>query len=225
MALNPSSINRRQFLALVGAGGASLALGACSGGPGAAAPSSANGTSAFNAKNVKGVINLARWPAGGTTGTMAKIIAAFEKKYPGAKVVDTITPSAEYQSTELLRMRNSGAGDVFMAFRGSQYTSMVSAGLYSDLTGQPFISNYYSQYLTTFRSGGKQFGLPYLLLFLMPTYNVDLFDKVGISSPPTTWQGFLSMCQTLKSKGYIPIAWPGATAGDNAQLLHSMVMN
>ncbi|MHB1535050.1 MAG: ABC transporter substrate-binding protein, partial [Acidimicrobiales bacterium] len=48
---------------------------------------------------------------------------------------------------------------------------------------------------------------------------------VGISSPPTTWQGFLSMCQTLKSKGYIPIAWPGATAGDNAQLLNSMVMN
>ena len=59
----------------------------------------------------------------------------------------------------------------------------------------------------------------------MPVYNVDLFDKHGISEIPKDWDGFLSMCDTLKSAGVTPIAWPGGEPGNAAQLMNSMIMN
>lgn len=36
-------------------------------------------------------------------------------------------------------------------------------------------------------------------------YNMDLFDKVGVSSVPTTWSEFLAVCEKFKSKNITPI--------------------
>ncbi len=36
-------------------------------------------------------------------------------------------------------------------------------------------------------------------------YNMDLFDKVGVSAVPTTWSEFLAVCEKFKSKGITPI--------------------
>ena len=36
-------------------------------------------------------------------------------------------------------------------------------------------------------------------------YNVDLFDKVGVSSVPTTWTEFLAACEKFKSANITPI--------------------
>jgi len=225
--LNPV-VSRRNLLGLMGAGGISVVAAAC----GSSSPKSASvapkssGSAAFDPSKVNGTIDLARWPVGSTsTGTMAKIIAGFEAKYPGAKVTDTITASSEYQSTELTVLRNSSAGDIFTAFRGGQFQSFVDAGLYMDLSGQPFISNFQPKYLTSFASGGKQLGIPYLLLFLMFVYNESIFNQVGETVLPTTWDGFLSLCDKIKSKGIIPIAWPGGDANNRAQIMNAMVMN
>lgn len=40
-------------------------------------------------------------------------------------------------------------------------------------------------------------------------YNKDVFDKLGISVP-TTWEEFLQVCETIKTKGdgVIPIFMP-----------------
>ena len=36
-------------------------------------------------------------------------------------------------------------------------------------------------------------------------YNMDLFDKVGVSAVPTTWSEFLAVCEKFKSKNITPI--------------------
>ena len=36
-------------------------------------------------------------------------------------------------------------------------------------------------------------------------YNVDLFDKVGVSSVPTTWSEFLAVCEKFKSANITPV--------------------
>ena len=36
-------------------------------------------------------------------------------------------------------------------------------------------------------------------------YNMDLFNKVGVSAVPTTWSEFLAVCEKFKSKGITPI--------------------
>ena len=47
--------------------------------------------------------------------------------------------------------------------------------------------------------------LPYSVAAEGVIYNVDLFDKVGVSSVPTTWSEFLAVCEKFKSAGITPI--------------------
>ena len=47
--------------------------------------------------------------------------------------------------------------------------------------------------------------LPYSVAAEGVIYNVDLFDKVGVSSVPTTWTEFLAVAEKFKSAGITPI--------------------
>jgi len=52
---------------------------------------------------------------------------------------------------------------------------------------------------------GETSVLPFSVAAEGVIYNVDLFDKVGVSSIPTTWSEFLAVCEKFKSKNIIPI--------------------
>jgi raffinose/stachyose/melibiose transport system substrate-binding protein len=59
----------------------------------------------------------------------------------------------------------------------------------------------------------------------MPIYNEDAFAKAGVTEAPKDWDGFLSLCDKLKSAGFVPIAWPGGEPANSGQLINAMVMN
>lgn len=46
-------------------------------------------------------------------------------------------------------------------------------------------------------------------------YNKDVFEAAGIESVPTTWDEFLTVCETLKTAGYEPLALDSAYANFN----------
>ena len=52
---------------------------------------------------------------------------------------------------------------------------------------------------------GETSVLPYSVAAEGVIYNPDLFDKVGVSSVPTTWSGFLAVAEKFKSAGITPI--------------------
>ena len=52
---------------------------------------------------------------------------------------------------------------------------------------------------------GETSVLPYSVAAEGVIYNPDLFDKVGVSSVPTTWSEFLAVCEKFKSAGITPI--------------------
>jgi raffinose/stachyose/melibiose transport system substrate-binding protein len=52
---------------------------------------------------------------------------------------------------------------------------------------------------------GETSVLPYSVAAEGVIYNVDLFDKVGVSSVPTTWSEFLAVCEKFKSAGITPV--------------------
>ena len=52
---------------------------------------------------------------------------------------------------------------------------------------------------------GETSVLPYSVAAEGVIYNVDLFDKVGVSSVPTTWSEFLAVAEKFKSAGITPI--------------------
>lgn len=219
---NPTStaLTRRHLLGLFGAIGAGAAVAGCAG-PGSTAGNQPTGLATGKAE---GEVSFAHWRAE-DKDAFDKLIAQFTGKFPEISVTQDISPSNDYQSQALNRLKGGSIGDVFPTFRGAQFEQFVKAGVYTDLTGQDFVSNYTPSLLEAGKSGGRQWGLPYQVVLPMPVANADLLSSAGIDAAPQDWDGFLGMCDKLKAKGVIPLAWPGGEPGNAGQLFNSMVMN
>jgi raffinose/stachyose/melibiose transport system substrate-binding protein len=143
----------------------------------------------------------------------------------GVKVNMSILPSNDYQSTALQKILDGQPADVFTAFRGAQFFNMAKAGVFIDLSNQPFVKNYQANLIEPGKWENKQLGLPYQLVFNMPVYNVDLLKRLNLT-PPTNINDLQRFCLALKEKGIAPIAWPGGEAANAGQLsMNGMVMN
>jgi raffinose/stachyose/melibiose transport system substrate-binding protein len=152
------------------------------------------------------------------------IISNFESDNPGVKVRQVIMPTGDYQATALAKIRTNPKAAVFTTFRGAQFAQFAPTGIMRDLTSEKFMKNVNPNGRIAGQFNGRQLGVPYHYLFNNPVYNTEIFAKEGIKLP-TNFSGVLAMCKTLKSKGYVPMAWPGATRGQAGQILNSMMMN
>jgi raffinose/stachyose/melibiose transport system substrate-binding protein len=76
------------------------------------------------------------------------------------------------------------------------------AGLPQAQTIDPNIQALVTQYASY---KGETSVLPYSVAAEGVIYNPDLFDKVGVSSVPTTWSEFLAVCEKFKSAGITPV--------------------
>ena len=85
----------------------------------------------------------------------------------------------------------------------------VARGVLADLGGLPqakTIDPNIQALVTQYASfQGETSVLPYSVAAEGVIYNVDLFDKVGVSSVPTTWTEFLTVAEKFKSAGITPI--------------------
>ncbi len=223
------SLSRRHFLTGLAATGV---LAGCAlpgtvragGGPPGGAAASGPALVPPPAVPAAGALSFAHW-RGEDREVLDRIIAGFVAENPDASVRQDVSPSNDYQSTALLRIRRGGTGDVFTAFRGAQFVDMVDAGLYGDLSAQSFTDSYLPKLIRSGRDGnGNQLGLPYQYVFNMPLVNTDLLAAAG-TGVPADWDGFLALCEALRGLGVAPIAWPGGEPANAGQLINSMVMN
>ena len=217
--LPAGSLSRRRFLTATGAAGLAALVTGCAG-PGGSQPAA----SAPATGQAEGEVSFAHWRAE-DKAAFDELIKTFTGAKPGVTVTQDITPSNDYQSQALNRLRSGAVGDAFPTFRGAQFEQFVKAGVYTDLSSSPLVSRYEAALLEAGKSGGKQWGLPYQVVFPMPVANTDALDKAGVSELPGDWDGFLSLCDKIKSAGLIPLAWPGGEVGNAGQLLNCMVMN
>lgn len=65
---------------------------------------------------------------------------------------------------------------------------------------------------TKVQGGGKYLSLPYQPFIFNMFYNKDLFEQAGVKELPKTWDEFLTVCETLKSNGIIPMTFDDAYA-------------
>jgi len=224
MSAQFSSFDRRTFLTALSALGAGVALSACAG-PGSKGSATTNApATGAGTGPATGTVSFAHWRAE-DKAAFDSLIAEFVKANPEVKVNQDISPSNDYQSTALQKIRGGNIGDAFVAFRGAQFVNMVKAGIYTDLSAAPVKDKLQPALLAAGQDGGKTYGLPYQLVFNMPVFNKDAFAKAGLTEAPKDWDGFLAACEKLKGAGYIPIAWPGGEAGNAGQLFNSMMMN
>lgn len=183
---------------------------------------SACGNSSDSSADGKVTISFLHW-RGEDTQAFQKIIDQFEAKNPTIKVDMQTLTSDQYQSTAQAKLTDGSVGDVFASFPGAQYAALSKAGLYTDLTNESFLKNYNADLIDVGAKDGKQWAVPYQLVYNQPIYNTEIFKKYNLT-PPTDWDGFLKLCATLKQNGIIPIAFAGADIGPG-QFMNTMVMN
>lgn len=167
-------------------------------------------------------INFLHW-RGEDVKALDTIIDKFETANPTIKVEMQTLPSDQYQSTAQAKLSDGSVGDVFASFPGAQFDALAKAGVFTDLSGSSFLDSFNGDLIAAGQQDGKQLAVPYQLVYNDPIYNVKLFEKYGLT-PPTDWEGFLALCQTLKDNGIIPIAFAGADIGPG-QFMNTMVMN
>lgn len=219
-----TQMRRRQLLQMFGLAGLGTVTASCAGPGGGGGAEGGAAPSPIESGPIEGELSFAHWRAEDQK-VLEELIAKFVSENPDASVTQDISPSNDYQSTALQRIRRGDVGDVFVAFRGAQFVDMVDAGLYTDLSGMPVVDNYSPELIDPGALDGTQYGLPYQLVFNMPVTNLDVLESAGVSEAPGDWEGFLALCEAVMGQGLVPIAWPGGEIGNAGHLFNSMVMN
>ncbi|MGW0415373.1 extracellular solute-binding protein [Streptomyces collinus] len=200
-------LSRRGFLAAsVAAGLGATALSGCGG-------DSDGGSSS-------GTTTIEWWNISTTQPTKtvwAALAKKFEARNPKVKLKVVQLENDAYKSKMTALTASGKLPDVFHTWGGGVLKQQVAAGLVEDLTSgtKPWADTLLPVAGQPYLLDGKVYGIPFDIGMIGFWYNKSLFRKAGITTPPTTWSGFLDAVRKLKSAGITPLAlagkekWPG----------------
>ncbi len=149
------------------------------------------------------------------TSAYNKIIADFEAANPGVTIKLEQRSTDEHKAALRVAAGSDQAPDIFFSWGGLGLGGeFVKSGLAADMT------KYYDQYkwkdefipatvsFATQYAGGT-YGAPYTFHGETLYYNKALFEKAGITAPPTTWAELDADADKLVASGVAPIAFGG----------------
>ena len=156
---------------------------------------------------------------------LVQIISSFETKYPGTKIKQVVKDTTTYNNTARVQILANPKAALFATSRGAIFDQFAKSDMMADLGTQRYVrQNTISKAMLAGQYGGKQLGVPYQYLFNNPIVNTDIWAKEKWTTPKNL-SGWVSWCKDAKAKGYVPLAWPGATLGQAAQISNSALMN
>lgn len=147
------------------------------------------------------------------------VIDRFNKDYEGKYHVTPITTNLEEYYTKLNALVASNeTPDCFIVSPGPNLDAYVDPGVAADLTDDLKADGW----LDTFNGGegafsqqtydGKIYAVPLNIAAACVFYNTEMFEKAGISTMPTDWDGFIDACDKLQAAGYTPLSISAGTA-------------
>ncbi|MDC7218308.1 MAG: extracellular solute-binding protein [Spirochaetales bacterium] len=134
-----------------------------------------------------------------------QIIAAFEAENPNITVnVEYFKGGSTYDG--IISTRGIGGElDFYAAQPGGQVSGLVGAGYALDISDQPFVDRMIPGAIAAGTIDGKTYGVAQATSTMCVFYNKAIFAEYGLV-PPTTWDEFLNICETLKGAGVTPMA-------------------
>jgi ABC-type glycerol-3-phosphate transport system substrate-binding protein len=150
--------------------------------------------------------------------TITGIFDEFTKK-TGDKVVDNTTGHEDFKTQILVMLAGDNPPDIFSYWAGARVQFVVDSdrlepmdafwaeNKLDDILPAAMVAN-----ASTYN--GKKYLVPLGYHYAGLFYNPKTMEAAGITEFPTTWDGFLSMCETLKAAGITPVAlgskdrWP-----------------
>ena len=195
--------SRRGFLAGVGALGAAAALSGC-------ATATTSGSSAQQGGAVTLQSDLSSPLA---EKAMQALIAAYSKQSKYTVNLNTVAATT-YQPLLPTYLTSANPPDIYTWYAGSDANHYAARGLLLDVSSV-WNSSSMAKYPAALKSlstdaANEQIFVPTDYYWWGVFYRKSQFAKWGLSAP-TTWAEFLQVCQTIKSKGVIPIGLGAGT--------------
>lgn len=146
-------------------------------------------------------------------------VERFNKDYAGKYHVNVVTTNLEEYYAKLNALVAAGeTPDCFIVSPGPNLDVYVDPGVAADLTDYLKADGW----LDTFNGGegafsqqtydGKIYAVPLNIAAACVFYNTEMFEKAGITTMPTDWQGMLDACEKLQGAGYTPLTISAGTA-------------
>jgi raffinose/stachyose/melibiose transport system substrate-binding protein len=190
-------------------------LAGCGSGGGQSASQSSSADSAQGSSNqtIKLTMEdrLLETSTDGSVIAHRKMIDEFKKEHPNVEISEESLQDATYKTKIKTLAAGNDLPDVFELL-GSDAQMFAENKLImplDDILNQDpdWKKGFIPSTLNDFTVNGQLTGAPMQMLSTsLIFYNKAIFDKVGITKFPSTWNEFIAAINTLKEKGYIPIA-------------------
>lgn len=155
------------------------------------------------------VLNLYHsWSPETTRGeVLSTLVEQFNKEHAGKIKVEMETNSdfPAYQEKVKTMLSTGTAPDIFHYNYNPNDLSYFESGLLMDFTSymdEEWKARFEDSDLETLTYDGKLLSIPFESAGAVIWYNKDIFQKVGITEFPDTWDELLEACKTLKDAGY-----------------------
>lgn len=137
-----------------------------------------------------------------------QFIEVFHAENPDINVTFTPYLNTEYNTIVATALQGGGGPDIvhLRAYGGME--SLAEAGLLTRLDDKVEALGGFDPGIllgATNRADGGVYGVPFALQTVQVLYNVDMFDRLGLSEP-TTWAEFLAVGDALKASGVYALA-------------------
>jgi len=192
------------------AAAAATVLAACSSG----------GSSSTSSNSTSSKVTLSWWNNANTQsllGVFTNVIKQFEAAHPNITIHNVPMQNELFKTKVTPALRGNSPPDIFQQWGSGQQATQVQSGKLADISSDvsPWIGSLGTP-ATEWQTNGKLYGVPYDLHVVGFWYRKDLFQRAGITSPPTTIAKLESDDATLRAHGITPITvgskdgWPDA---------------
>jgi raffinose/stachyose/melibiose transport system substrate-binding protein len=158
-------------------------------------------------------LKLSTEQSGGTgENPIMPIVRAFEKANPGIKVEVSQTPPDQYPQILRTQLRSGTGPDLFYGSTGTgapnSILPLAEAGFVADVSDASWVSTIPDSVKPLLELDGKTYMLPLEYSANGMVFNEDNFKKFGVEIPQT-FDDLVAACETIMSKGGVPIALAG----------------
>ena len=194
-----NALPRRRFLAGLGGLGAAAILGGCA------------TTSSGSSGGSSGLVLQSSLSDAAPKAALTKVVEGYAK----SKVTLNTIAIETFRAQLPTYLNSSNPPDVLTWYAGSVARDYASKGFLLDLsdlwTGSGACAGFSSALKELSTANGKQIFVPTSYYWWGLFYRKSAFQEWGVQ-PATTWDEFITLCKTLKSKGIAPLTMgTGAT--------------
>jgi raffinose/stachyose/melibiose transport system substrate-binding protein len=140
------------------------------------------------------------------TAAYAKVIEAFNKKYPDIKVEFKPSKNTEYNTILNTALQSGEGPDIIHLRPYAPGIALADAGYIEPLDGLNGLDTFPEAALAASKgTDGKQYGVPLNMSTTQVFYNKKIFKDLGLEAPKT-WDEFIDLNKKIKKAGITPIA-------------------